>query len=131
LCLGGQAINGPGFLYEPTLLAEVAPGMAAFDEETFGPVAALVPFRDPEEAIRLANRSSYGLGASLWTSDENLARDLVPQIEAGCVFINEIVKSDPRIPFGGIKNSGYGRELGREGLLAFVNKKTVWIGRES
>ncbi len=128
LCCGGRAIEGKGFYYEPTILADVAPGMAAFDEETFGPVAAIVPFEGPKEAIRLANASHYGLGAGIWTSNRELAMDMVPRIEAGAVFINEIVQSDPRIGFGGIKDSGYGRELGREGLLAFVNKKTVWWG---
>ena len=127
LCLGGNAIAGKGYFYEPTILADVAPGMPAFDEETFGPVAAIIPFQDAQDAVRLANLSKYGLGASLWTSNPKAASEWIPQIEAGAVFINEIVKSDPRIPFGGIKYSGYGRELGREGLLAFVNKKTVWV----
>jgi len=128
LCTGGQIIEGKGFFYQPTVLADVAPGMPAFDEETFGPVAAIVPFRDLGEAVRLANLSNYGLGASLWTSNRAAAEELVPRIEAGAVFINEIVKSDPRLPFGGIKHSGYGRELSREGMLAFLNPKTIWIG---
>lgn len=127
LCCGGEPIDGKGFFYQPTILADVAPGMPAFDEETFGPVAAITPFDTPQEAIDLANASSYGLGASIWTAQESNAFELIPQIESGGVFVNQIVKSDPRIPFGGIKNSGYGRELSREGLLAFVNKKTTWI----
>jgi acyl-CoA reductase-like NAD-dependent aldehyde dehydrogenase len=128
LCCGGRVIDGKGFFYEPTILADVAPGMAAFDEETFGPVAAIVTYQHIDEAIRLSNASPYGLGASIWTSNPDAATPWIPQIEAGAVFVNEIVKSDPRIPFGGVKHSGYGRELGREGLLAFMNKKTVWFG---
>ncbi len=127
LCLGGNLIERPGFFYEPTILADVKPGMPAFEEETFGPVAAIVPFANNHEALHLANASAYGLGASIWTSDPAAAEELVPHIESGAVFINEMVKSDPRIPFGGVKHSGYGRELGREGIHAFVNKKTVWF----
>ncbi len=127
LCLGGEFVDRPGFFYRPTVLADVEPGMQAFDEETFGPVAAVIPFEDDRQAVNLANASNYGLGASIWTSSQNAAEELVPHIEAGAVFVNEIVKSDPRLPFGGIKHSGYGRELGREGLHAFINKKTVWF----
>jgi succinate-semialdehyde dehydrogenase/glutarate-semialdehyde dehydrogenase len=127
-CLrGGQKLPPPGFFYPPTLLADVRPGMAAFEEETFGPVTAVVRAEDAEDALRLANASRFGLGASLWTSRAR-GKELARRIEAGHVAVNGIVKSDPRLPFGGIKESGYGRELAREGLLAFVNVKSVWIG---
>lgn len=122
---GGHPLDRAGFFYAPTVLSEVQPGMAAFDEETFGPVAALTRVRDARQAIELANRSRYGLGASLWTSDVERGECLAAEIEAGVVFINEIVKSDPRLPFGGIKESGYGRELGVYGIREFVNVKTV------
>src|SRR5205807_4410868 len=98
-------------------------------EETFGPVAAVIAARDADDAVRLANHSRYGLGASLWTNDTALAERLAAQIESGCVFVNGPVKSDPRLPFGGIKQSGYGRELSRDGIREFVNIKTVWVKR--
>jgi succinate-semialdehyde dehydrogenase / glutarate-semialdehyde dehydrogenase len=126
--LGGKPLPGDGFFYAPTVLTNVAPGMPAFDEEIFGPVAAIVPARDEAEAIRLANATDYGLGATLFTRDRARARKLVPQIEAGCVFVNDYVRSSPELPFGGIKQSGYGRELGEWGAHAFVNVKTVWEG---
>lgn len=125
LLLGGARRPGPGYYFPPTLLAEVTPDMPAFTEETFGPVAAVVRADDVEHAVALANRSSFGLGASIWTGDRQRGLDLAPQIEAGCVFINDIVRSDPRMPFGGIKRSGIGRELSREGIHEFVNIKTV------
>jgi succinate-semialdehyde dehydrogenase/glutarate-semialdehyde dehydrogenase len=125
---GGRRVASKGFFYEPTVLADVLPGMAAFDEETFGPVAAVVQARDVDEAVDLATATEYGLGASIWTPDVALAERVASRIESGCVFVNGIVKSDPRLPFGGIKSSGYGRELSREGLREFVNVKTVWIG---
>jgi len=102
--------------------------MPAGSEEVFGPVAALMVARDPEDAIRLANESLYGLGASLWTSDLERARRMAKTIEAGQVFINGMVASDPRLPFGGVKRSGYGRELSDFGIREFVNIQTVWIG---
>ncbi len=101
--------------------------MAAFDEETFGPAAAIVRAADADEAIELANRTAFGLGASLWTADLDRARGLVRRIDAGAVFVNAVVASDPRVPFGGIKQSGYGRELGEHGLREFTNMKTVRI----
>jgi succinate-semialdehyde dehydrogenase/glutarate-semialdehyde dehydrogenase len=125
---GGGRIDGRGYFYRPTLLADVRPGMAAFDEETFGPVAALVVADDLDDAIALANRSRFGLGASAWTSDESEQRRLAREIEAGSVFINGMVKSDPRLPFGGVKASGVGRELAEFGIREFVNVKTVWVG---
>lgn len=127
LLLGGGRRSGRGYFFEPTVLSEVRPEMPAGCEEVFGPVAALLKARDAGEAIRIANSSPFGLGASLWTGDLGRARDLAGQIEAGQVFINGMVASDPRLPFGGIKKSGYGRELSELGLREFVNIQTVWI----
>ena len=124
---GGKRIDGQGWFYPPTVLSRVSPGMPAFDEETFGPVAAVVRARDTAEAIELANRSRFGLGASIWTSDSARGEALAAEIEAGSVFVNGAVKSDPRLPFGGIKASGYGRELADVGIREFVNIKTVWV----
>jgi succinate-semialdehyde dehydrogenase/glutarate-semialdehyde dehydrogenase len=124
---GGKRLEGKGWYYAPTVLTGVQPGMAAFDEETFGPVAAVIRARDAAEAIELANRSRFGLGASIWTADAARGEDLAAEIESGCVFVNGTVKSDPRLPFGGVKNSGYGRELSEVGIREFVNIKTVWI----
>jgi succinate-semialdehyde dehydrogenase/glutarate-semialdehyde dehydrogenase len=124
---GGSRLDGPGFFFAPTVLCDVVPGMPAWDEETFGPVAAVAKAADAEEAIRLANNSRYGLGASVWTAGLEKAEDLASRIEAGSVFVNSFVRSDPRLPFGGIKLSGYGRELSSLGLREFVNVKTVWV----
>ena len=128
LLLGGEVPAGRGAFYPPTLLAGVDKGMPAFDEETFGPVAAVIRAKDEGDAVRLANDSVFGLGASLWTQDRVRAKRLAAQIEAGAVFVNGIVKSDPRLPFGGIKRSGYGRELSEYGIREFVNIKSVWLG---
>jgi acyl-CoA reductase-like NAD-dependent aldehyde dehydrogenase len=128
LRLGGQSVEGPGFFYPPTVIDHVTPAMAAFTEETFGPVAGVTRVSGAEEAVELANRTEFGLGAALWTADLDEARRLVPLIDAGAVFVNGQVASDPRLPFGGIKKSGYGRELGGYGIREFVNVKTVWIG---
>jgi len=125
--LGGQIPAGKGAFYPPTLLAAVDRGMPAFDEETFGPVAAVVRAKDEADAIRLANESLYGLGAALWTGDRARAERLAAEIEAGAVFVNSLVKSDARLPFGGVKRSGYGRELSEFGIREFVNIKSVWI----
>jgi len=125
--LGGEIPPGKGAFYPPTLLIEVSEGMPAFDEETFGPVAAVIRAKDDADAVRLANTSPFGLGASVWTQDRKRAERMAAQIEAGAVFVNGIVKSDPRVPFGGIKRSGYGRELSEYGIREFVNIKTVWI----
>ncbi len=122
---GGGAPPGPGFFYLPTVLADVVPGMAAFDEETFGPVASCTRAEDTDHAVELANQTRFGLGASLWSRDPD--PELISRLSAGHVAVNGIVKSDPRLPFGGIRNSGFGRELGREGMLAFANTKSVWV----
>jgi len=125
--LGGERPDGPGSFYPVTLLADVTPEMTAFREETFGPVAVLIRAADADEALALANRTEYGLAASVWTSAERgtaMARD----IEAGQFVINGIVKTDPRLPSGGIKQSGYGRELGPLGIREFVNPQQVWLG---
>ena len=127
LLTGGRRLDRSGYFYAPTVLSDVRPGMPAFDEETFGPVAAVISARDVDEAVDLANASRYGLGASIWTPDTALAERLAERIEAGCVFVNGIVKSDPALPFGGIKESGYGRELSAFGIREFVNIKTVWV----
>ena len=128
LLLGGEVPDRDGWWYPPTVLTDVGPGQPAWEEELFGPVAAVVRAEDEEEAIRLANDTSYGLGAAVFTADaergERIARD---RLEAGCVFVNAFVKSDPRLPFGGIKESGYGRELSPLGIREFVNVKTVWV----
>ncbi|MGD0768308.1 MAG: NAD-dependent succinate-semialdehyde dehydrogenase [Tepidisphaeraceae bacterium] len=127
LRLGGKRRSGKGFFYEPTVLSDVRPGIAAFDEETFGPAAAVVRAEDAAEAVRLANTSRYGLGASIWTGDIDRAQVLAGEMESGAVFINGIVKSDQRLPFGGVKNSGWGRELSQFGIYEFVNIKTIWV----
>ena len=125
---GGERLKQKGFFYLPTLLENVRPKMTTFDQEVFGPVASLILAKNNEEAISLANKTSYGLGASLWTKNISQAKALQRFIEAGSVFINGMVKSDPRLPFGGIKQSGFGREIGKAGILEFVNIKTVWMG---
>ena len=125
---GGQSLAGPGFFYAPTVLDYVTPDMVVAREETFGPVAAILRVADTRSAIAQANETEFGLGAALWTSDLQRAKDLVRQIEAGAVFVNGLVASDARLPFGGIKQSGYGRELGAAGIREFTNVKTVWIG---
>ncbi|MBD3672875.1 MAG: NAD-dependent succinate-semialdehyde dehydrogenase [Planctomycetaceae bacterium] len=128
LLCGGELPAGPGFFYPPTVLTDVTSGMAAFDEETFGPVAALTVASQEDEAIQFANQTRFGLGASLWTSDLEKGHSLAAKIDAGAVFVNSFTKSDPRLPFGGIKDSGYGRELSSEGIREFVNVKTVSVG---
>jgi succinate-semialdehyde dehydrogenase/glutarate-semialdehyde dehydrogenase len=128
LVTGGEKLDRPGWFYRPTLLDEVSPGMTVFDEETFGPVAAVTAFDSDDEAVRLANRTPFGLGASVWTRDLDRAEELAGRVDAGAVFVNENVKSDPRLPFGGVKRSGHGRELSYFGLREFTNAKTVWIG---
>ena len=112
----------------PTLLTNVNPGMPAFDEEVFGPVAAVITAKDDEETLYLANKTIYGLAASIWSEDIERATRLAKRLSCGSVFINGMVKSDPRLPFGGVNRSGYGRELSIHGLREFVNVKTMWVG---
>lgn len=125
--IGGQLPDGPGYYYPATLLDGVAPGMTAAVEELFGPAAALMVGADDHELVHIANDSPYGLGASVWTQDRDRAFALAGQIEAGNVFMNDMVRSDPRVPFGGVKESGYGRELGDIGIHEFANIKPVWL----
>ena len=128
LLLGGQPLPGPGWFYPPTVLTEVKPGMPACDEELFGPVAAVIPVRDEAAALVAANRSSYGLGAAIFTRDRRRGRRLaVEELESGLAFVNDNVRSDPSLPFGGVKQSGFGRELGPFGLREFVNIKTIVV----
>jgi succinate-semialdehyde dehydrogenase/glutarate-semialdehyde dehydrogenase len=124
---GGRLLNRDGAFYSPTVLVDVPTGSPAATEELFGPVAAVFSVADEEEAIEMANDSRFGLGASLWSDDRDRANRIASRIEAGCVYINQLVKSDPRVPFGGVKQSGYGRELAEAGIKEFVNRKTVWI----
>lgn len=125
--LGGELPEGPGFFYPVTLLIGVQPGMTACTEETFGPVAVVIAADDAEHALAIANDTPYGLGASVWTTTER-GEAMAPRIEAGQVSVNGIVKSDPRLPSGGIKRSGYGRELGPHGIREFTNAQQVWVG---
>jgi succinate-semialdehyde dehydrogenase / glutarate-semialdehyde dehydrogenase len=126
--VGGKRIAGDGYYFEPTVLTNVRPGMPAYDEETFGPVAAVIRAKDAGDAVRVANDTVYGLGSNLWTRDVERGKELAGQIEAGLVFINGMVASDARLPFGGVKRSGYGRELSEYGIKEFTNIQTVWVG---
>jgi len=128
LICGGNIIDREGFFYQPTILTNVQKGMPVYDEETFGPVSVLIRVKDADEAIKVANESMYGLGASIWTIDLNRGEAIARKIEAGAVFVNGMTKSDARLPFGGIKKSGYGRELFSYGIKEFLNIKTIWIG---
>ncbi len=128
LLLGGSVPTGAGAFYPPTVLTDVARGMPAYHEELFGPVAAIIPVRNTKAAIKVANDSVYGLGAAVFTAQtEEGARIATEELEAGSCFVNAFVRSDPRLPFGGIKESGYGRELGIQGIREFVNTKTIWV----
>jgi succinate-semialdehyde dehydrogenase/glutarate-semialdehyde dehydrogenase len=126
--VGGKRIQGDGFYFEPTVLTNVRPGMPAYHEETFGPVAAVIRVKDADEALRVANDTDFGLGSTIWTRDLERGKKMAEQVEAGLVFINGMVSSDARLPFGGIKRSGYGRELSEYGIKEFTNIQTVWIG---
>ena len=122
--LGGE-VNGCNV--KPALLLDVKKGMPAFDEETFGPLAVVITAKDENEAVKLANDTRFGLGGSIWTEDLDKGTAIAKQLETGAVFINALVKSDPHMPFGGVKKSGYGRELGRNGILEFVNAKSIAV----
>lgn len=124
---GGKRVGDVGAFYAPTILTDVQPGMPAYDEELFGPVATVIRAKDTDDAVRIANDTRFGLGSSLWTTNLDAAKTIAAKIRAGSVFVNGMVKSDARLPFGGTGVSGYGRELAEEGLKEFVNIKTVWI----
>jgi acyl-CoA reductase-like NAD-dependent aldehyde dehydrogenase len=127
LAAGGRSVDGPGYFYEPTVLLDAGPGMPAFDEETFGPVAAVAVATDEEHAVALANATPYGLGLSVWSVSTSRAVEVARRVTSGAAFVNAVVASDPRIPFGGTKRSGYGRELAEAGVLAFTNARTYWV----
>jgi succinate-semialdehyde dehydrogenase/glutarate-semialdehyde dehydrogenase len=126
--VGGERWGAKGYFYTPTVVADVTPEMPVFAEETFGPVAAVMKVRDADEAIERANASPYGLGGNLWTRDDALGEKLARRIESGQVFVNGMTASDPRLPFGGVKQSGFGRELSHYGIREFVNIQTIWVG---
>jgi succinate-semialdehyde dehydrogenase/glutarate-semialdehyde dehydrogenase len=125
--LGGHRISGPGFFYAPTVLTNVQPGMPAYSEELFGPVAAVIGVPSVEAAIAVANSSIYGLGSAVFSRSEARARQVAHQLQAGMVAINDFVRSTAALPFGGVKQSGHGRELGPAGLREFVNIKTISV----
>lgn len=129
LVCGGHRPDRTGCYFEPTILADVCKGMPVYSEETFGPVVSLISARDEDDAIRIANDSSFGLGGCVWTRDLVRGEKVARKVETGAMFVNGMTKSDPRLPFGGIKKSGYGRELSAYGIREFVNIKTIWIGR--
>src|SRR5213596_680152 len=126
--VGGNRIQGDGYYYEPTVLTNVRPRMPAYHEETFGPVAAVIRVKDADDALRVANDTDFGLGSNIWTRDVERGKRMAEQVEAGLVFINGMVASDARLPFGGVKRSGYGRELSEYGIKEFTNIQTVWVG---
>ena len=130
LLVGGHQLDRPGSFYAPTVLAAVEPGMQAFDTETFGPVAAISRARDAEHALALANHSEFGLSGNLWSGDTARAKALARRLQTGAVFINGFSASDPRVPIGGVKKSGFGRELSHFGVREFVNAQTVWLDRD-
>jgi succinate-semialdehyde dehydrogenase/glutarate-semialdehyde dehydrogenase len=125
---GGKRVKGDGYYFQPTVLGNVRPGMPAYHEETFGPVAAVIRVKDAEDALRVANDTEFGLGSAIWTADVRRGKQLAERIEAGQVFINGMVASDARLPFGGVKRSGFGRELSEYGIKEFTNIQTVWVG---
>ncbi|MEU1321166.1 aldehyde dehydrogenase family protein [Streptomyces tibetensis] len=127
LLTGGKPLPGDGYFYQPTVLGDTGPGLPAFDEETFGPLAAIAVARDDEDAVRLANATPYGLGLSIWTADPSRGVALARRVTSGAAFVNAIVASDPRLPFGGTKRSGHGRELAASGIREFTNTRTYWV----
>jgi len=127
LLTGGNRIHGPGFFYEPTVLVDVPKDSPAYAQEVFGPVAAFFRVPDAHNAVELANDTTFGLGSSAWTKDREEQKLFASELDAGMVFINAMVASDPRLPFGGVKRSGFGRELGMAGIREFTNTKTIWI----
>jgi succinate-semialdehyde dehydrogenase/glutarate-semialdehyde dehydrogenase len=127
LLTGGNRIHGSGFFYEPTVLVDVPKESPAYREEVFGPVASIFRVRNAMEAIELANDTTFGLAASAWTNDPKEQKIFESDLDTGMVFVNAMVASDPRLPFGGVKRSGFGRELGAAGIREFTNAKTIWI----
>jgi len=124
---GGKPEEGPGAFYQGTILDNVGPGMPAYDEELFGPVASVIRVKDEDQALSIANSSRFGLGGSVWTQNKERGESFARRLQSGAAFVNGLVKSDPRLPFGGTKASGYGRELSHHGIHEFVNAKTIWI----
>jgi succinate-semialdehyde dehydrogenase / glutarate-semialdehyde dehydrogenase len=128
LLIGGKVPEGPGAFYPNTVLTDVRPGMPAFDEETFGNVGAIVPVEDEDEAIEMANKSVYGLGSCVITRDKSKGERIAAELmECGLAYVNSDIEEDPRLPFGGVKDSGYGREMSSYGIKEFVNIKTVYV----
>lgn len=125
--IGGQQLERPGSYYAPTLLTHITTANPAFQEELFGPVATITTYTEPSHALGLANATRFGLGGSVWTEDAATGEAIARGLQCGCAFVNEMVRSDPRLPFGGVKDSGFGRELGVFGIREFVNIKTLWI----
>ena len=124
---GGNRINKGGFYYSPTIIVNVSNRMRIYNEETFGPVFSIIKVKSLNEIIEIANDSDYGLGGSIWSKNKNKALEIASEIETGCVFINGFTRSDPKLPFGGIKKSGYGKELSKYGIREFVNMKTIVV----
>ena len=127
IILGGKPLERRGYFYPPTILAGVKRGMRAYHEELFGPVASVIAVKDLDRAVLAANDTPFGLGGSVWTRDRRKGEEVAARLETGVVFVNGLVKSDPRLPFGGVKGSGYGRELSHYGIKEFVNIQTIWI----